>query len=180
MDHIFVDAKTHKGKVVEIALIRTNKRGSILASRSEVFGEHIPAIRVIESVENAIANAIVSGDTRTVVVGHQLDWRDALDREWKKAERPRLLANRVWVDLADVAWPLVYARIIANRGLDHIAEHFRVDTSQLGACPDNVIVIMQTYWEMMRRYRTVLHADTALAESTAGKSIDAFRRLVGI
>lgn len=180
LDHIFIDAKAEKLRLTELAIIRTSRRGSIISSQSEVFGSHVPNDRIIESVELAAANATVSVPAaKLVVIGHGLGWRETLNREWERVGRKPFLGRHCWIDVSDMAWPLVYAGIVQTRDLQALVNHFEIDVATLGPSAENAVAVMQVYWEMMRRYRTALHIEETGAV-LAGKQFDQFRRIVGI
>jgi DNA polymerase III epsilon subunit-like protein len=206
MDHVFIKVvctsqDVDEADIVEIAAIRTDRKGSILGTATSM-------VRPNRDVENAVIKRLgyepadvldaprftwAAEHIRTtllgaryaneefITVGHFAEYveRPVLRRECKRISIPELFGIGLWVDTGAMAWPLVECDLVSQRTLIALARHYHIITSELPPTAiSEVAMLSQIYWEMMRRYKTSLRVEETV-RSYGGPTLESVRRVIG-
>lgn len=171
IDHIFFEPLIENREVVEIAAVRTNRKGVHFEAFSEkVKTKHLegtPLEDAIVMMTKRVLNEKYSDDY-VVVVYKVPPTHNDFHKYLPKA----------WISLATLAWPLAYGGMIPSLTLDAISKYHGIVNKASGTAEGNVVTIMDTYWQLMRRYKTALTAEEGL-RSVAGDGVEGFRRILG-
>ena len=181
--HIFFDVETshlqpEKGEILEIAAIRTDEEGQIVAKccdrvcpTMEIDPSVIPvngynekdwstAVPFRTALGTLRAVALEDYTNHFVVVAHFAPFDQSfLLSECKKAGLENPFPNRIWVDTAQLAWPLVFSDIIENRKLETLCNYYDVAKENLHTAYGDANALRQIYWKMMARYKIALNVE---------------------
>lgn len=189
LDHIFIDLAVtdpnpEKGKIIALAAVRTDKRGNVLAAFSDetsTGGEYSEALfkKSIAAMESAILAKRF--EMSYIVVAHfaEVD-RRFLTSAYEAASLGIPFPKRAWLDTAQMAWPLVYNDMIAERTLDSLCVHFGIERkaetydTAMGDCE----ALVRVYWAMMARYRGALQGEE-LVRNVGGETLAKARKMFG-
>jgi len=202
-EHIFFDIETSsldpkKGEILEMAAIRTDRRGNILATTSDKIKPTKPvdddAARVNgynpEAWENAatfpeamatMRSVLLSPmfDEKFVVVAHFADFdRSFLSNACAEYKEPEPFEKRAWICTGALAWPLVYSDMISSRSLESLCKHFGIRNPAAHTASGDATATMNVYWAMMRRYSTSLKGEE-FARDIGGKTFKTVRDMLG-
>jgi hypothetical protein len=198
LDHIFVDVQTsmadpRKGEIISLAMVRTTSAGKPVASHSaliapvgEVTAKEYDREKWIDAIPygaaaRAFENIILDGqfESKPIIVGHSADGhRAALRLAQDGLGKAEFFAGRAWACTSHMAWPLVYAGIVPSRSLEAVAKYFGVVNKAPNTTQGNVVACLETYWAMMRRYRTALTAENFI-DTMGGDTVKHFRSMFG-
>lgn len=199
-DHIFLDTETsgldpEKDCIISLAAIRTDSRGKVLAS----FMERIDPDREV-SKEAAAVNGYDSNwggipfkaaiakfnrvmvreeDERVVFVAHFADF----DRGFIRSDCRRMgvevpLSTRAWLCTGALVWPYLYHDQMRSRKLTDVCEFFGIPYERAHDAASDAKACMDVYFEVMRRYSTMLTVHSALSQSKGGPLLQGLERLV--
>lgn len=177
IDHIFFDAVVEEDRITELAAIRTNRKGDlVLASYSDPIkkDDETNVLGVsLDVAMKSLKEIILSKkfDSTYIVVG--------FSHPKVEAERFRKVLDGGWLYLSHLAWPMVSAQLIPSLSLESIAKSHGVFNAASGTAAGNVSCIANTYWRMMRRYKTALAAEEA-ARKLGGNTLESIRDFIGI
>ena len=178
-DHIFIDVETSSldvktAEIIDIAVIRTDGEGSILASITD-------KIKPIKAVEegaakvngynerdwqnavpfnvaiDSIHSSIIRGRTdKFVLVAHFAEFdRACIETSLSRTNivQANPFAGRAWIDTAQLAWPLVYNGVIKSRSLAALAKFYGFENEAEHTASGDAEVMCKTYWAMMGRFK---------------------------
>jgi DNA polymerase III epsilon subunit-like protein len=200
-DHIFIDTETsglhpEKDCIIQLAAIRTDSRGKVMAS----FCENIRPDRAVNpeaakvngydpetwggiSFKAAIAKfnraMVRDEDDKVVFVAHFADF----DRSFLRSDCERHgcevpLATRAWICTGALVWPYLYQDQLRSRKLTDVCDFFEIPYTRAHDAASDVKACMDVYFEAMRRYSTMLVTHTALAQSKGGPLLKGLERFV--
>lgn len=200
-DHIFFDLETSSlkpedGCVIEIAAIRTDSKGNILASfcdrvipdrevkpsvakingyNKETWGG-VPFHSAIASFNRSIVRPF---SDKAVFVGHFCDF----DRNFLSSDCIRFgleipLQSRAWICTGNLVWPFLFNDQLSSRKLVDIARFMNIPTEGAHTASGDAKMCCDVYWELMRRYSTMLIAHTAISQSGGRKVFSFMEKIV--
>jgi DNA polymerase III epsilon subunit-like protein len=198
-DHIFLDTETSNrdpktGCIIEIAAIRTDAKGKVLSS----FTQRITPDREVEAeaarVNGYTANwggipfqeamyafnhAMVREDDKVVFVAHFADF----DRQFIRSDCQRMgvevpLDTRAWICTGNLVWPYVYQDQLKSRKLSDVCKFLGIEYIYAHDAAADCKAVMDVYFELMRRFSTMLVAHTAISQSQGGPILSGLERLV--
>jgi len=175
MDHIFITIIGDKGKITEIAGVRTNgdigeiKKRSVKNAYTASNDEF-----TFQQMAKGFKENLIKEDNKYIVVTHDV----YVTRTLLANEKEDLFPGRTWVDIAQLAWPLVFNRTIPNRTLELIAKHFGVTVELSKGAAETCTALLKIYGRLMQRYSTALSGEEAIREM-GGETLENIRRLVG-
>lgn len=114
-----------------------------------------------------------------VLVSYQKEITRALLRiENEKTGSVDRFIGRSWLDVNDLAWPLVVSGQLKSRTLEALAAHFGVMLSAHSDSGDIVTALLSIYGSMMTRYNTALKGESMLREA-GGETLQGLRNMLG-
>lgn len=184
MDHIFLMVKASSMKmkeanIIEIASIRTNGQLGSITKRSVLAAFTSDVSDFKSTVKELEKNILDKFDNKYVVVTHISDITKTLLRNGyeKNNIKTELFDGRAWVDINQLAWPLVASGIIPNRQLQTIAKHFELAYSETDSA-DLCTVLVNIYGHMMRQFKTALIGEEAVRDF-GGETFKNIRQMMG-
>lgn len=179
MNHIFIYAlptsQEKDARILEIAAARVSGFGPYRKTH----------IQVAYSDTNSNPDMMKTFYSRIftsepfVLVSFQKEITRALLRiENEKLGLEDKFSGRSWLDVSDLAWPLVVSGQLKSRTLEALSTHFGV---MLGTNPDSgdvVTTLLSVYGGMMRRYNTALKGESMLRE-VGGETLQNVRDMLG-
>jgi len=198
-DHIFIDIETsnrdpQKGCIIEIAAIRTDAKGRVMSS----FTQRVIPDRQVEEeaarVNGYTANwggipfpeamrefnhAMVREDDKVVFVAHFADF----DRGFIRSDCQRLrvevpLETRAWICTGNLVWPYVYQDQLRSRKLSDVCKFLGIDYLYAHDAAADAKACMDVYFELMRRFSTMLVTHTAISQSSGGPLLSGIEKLL--
>lgn len=172
IDHIFFEAVYEGKDCIEIAAVRTGRKGQHFEAFSEkVKGAGLEGISLDEALRDLKRRVLKETyDENYVVVG------------LKPFSEPRfntkVLFTGNWLFLAQLAWPLVFSGLLPALTLDSIGKYHGVMNKSPGTATGNVVALMESYWQLMRRYKTSLTAEETV-RSYGGSALEELRKSLG-
>jgi len=186
VDHVFIyvrpfSLESKNSSIAEISCVRTNgqvgqttKRNVIAAFSTKIDDEY--------SFKNAVTNIkknVVGDSDKFVVVTYLSDYVHTLVRnECRKIEVEELFLGRSWIDVAQLAWPLVSNGMIESRTIEVLSKHFGIKLLDKEDTADICTAIVGVYGYMMRRYKTALAGEEVIRD-IGGETLDSIRKMVG-
>lgn len=170
LDYVFVDARIAGAEIIELAAIRTNRRGKVLkawhsrvAFSGKIDEETIKkhsyspdewqgSPSLLHALQFMKDNVVSGYEEKYIVVAHHIEPTRLFIREAAKSvnlEDPFI--GRAWLDTAQIAWPLIHSGALTNRSLEALAEFFSVVNQNPHSAMGTVETLMHTYWVMIRR-----------------------------
>lgn len=114
-----------------------------------------------------------------VLVSYSKEITRALLRiENEKTGSEDKFAGRSWLDVNDLAWPLVVSGQLHSRTLEALAAHFGVMLTTHSDSSDIVTALLSIYGSMMTRYNTALKGESMLREA-GGETLQGLRNMLG-
>ena len=171
IDHIFFEALYEDNECGQIAAVRTNRKG-----------EHVEAFE--EQIKTKTMEGVSLEETMTRLKKQLLNEKYAEDYVVICLSPPKDInvfkktLTKSWMSLKHLAWPLSYSGMIRELSLDSISKHHGIVNKRPTEATGNVVAILETYWQMMRRYKTALVAEDRLRE-IGGQSFESLRRGLG-
>ncbi len=195
IDHIFLDpaltsTDPEKGEVIALAVARTDHRGTVrtVDGVRAAYSERIRTEKEIDAESRELTEAVramrelvchPSFDDKFVIVAHGNLDRAFLRKAWQKAgEKGEVFGARLWLDAAQVAWPLAYSDQVSSSDLTSLASTFGFTNSAPDTCTGDCELLMKTYWAMMRRYRLALVGEGAVRD-VVGEGVSGFLGKLG-
>jgi DNA polymerase III epsilon subunit-like protein len=198
-DHIFLDTETsglhpETDCIIQLAAIRTDAKGKVLSSFSERIIPDRPVSPEAAKVNGYDANwggipfklaiqkfnrAMVREDDKVVFVAHFADF----DRSFFRSDCQRHgtevpLATRAWICTGALVWPYLFQDQLKTRKLTDVCEFFDIPYERAHDAASDAKACMDVYFEVMRRYSTMLLTHTALAQSKGGPILRGLERFV--
>jgi DNA polymerase III alpha subunit (gram-positive type) len=190
-DHIFIDTETGgldptEHCILSMAAIRTDSKGKVLNCWSDKIIPDRPVTDQARRVngydekswngipfENAIRsfnrNMVREQDEKVVFVAHFADFDRSFIRSDCIRHRCEVPLNtRAWICTGALVWPYMFNGELKSRKLSEVCKLLDIDVK---AC-------MEIYFELMRRFSTMLLLDTAATQSPGGKIYRGIRRFV--
>ena len=184
MDHIFVYASSDsknpdKACITSISAIRASGFGpytkrSIKAAFTSLVDTNF------SDVYAALKKSILHDDDKYVVVSHTNEiQRTLLTNNCDGNDLERLFVGRVWIDIAQLAWPVIAMGMIRSRSIADLGKyyglHFNIneeDTSVIATA------ITEIYSHMLRRYKAGLVGEEAIRDF-GGEALENIRKVIG-
>ena|SRR5271166_7130408 len=168
LDYVFFDlARGARGEPSEVSTIRTDRKGSVLATRGDVLAEGLTLSSALSGIERAILKPF---GTEYMVVSHL---------GYPPDDVRGVLGDR-WIFTSQLAYPLLHAESIASLRLPVVAAYFKVEYDAKNPSSEaSVRTVRAIFFEMMRRYRTALIGEEALTHFQ-GEAVGKLRKLFGV
>lgn len=171
IDHIFFEAVYEGKDCIEIAAVRTGRKGQ----HFEAFSEKVKT----PSLEGILLDDALRDLKRRVL-------KETYDKNYvvvglKPFEEPRFgkpLFSGNWLYLAQLSWPLVFSGLLPALTLDSIGKYHGIMNKSPGTATGNVVAVMESYWQLMRRYKTALTAEEAV-RGYGGSALEELRKSLG-
>jgi hypothetical protein len=181
VDHVFIDLSVVDKRIVDLAMIRAKKNGNVVAAyqskiSSDGKKDGAPFFLVYDAIQKAIASREL--DEKVLVVINNSEAKTLLRHETEIINQQEFFLGRLWIDLGQIAWPLIYSKVIGDKSLKTLAEFYQVPC-ELGDTAGNVACISRIYFTMMQRYKTALVAENAVSD-LGGEAFKDFRNMFGI
>jgi hypothetical protein len=169
MDHIFLDTVFENNECVDLAVVRTDRKGKVIATYSEKLRTKAWAGVPLTDALHVMKDAILSPrfDETFMGVSH---------KPQRKVIREPF--GESWITLSTLAWPLAFSGLIPSVALDSIAKYHGIVNKAPKTAQGNVVALHETYWQMMRRYKTALTAEDSL-RGFGGDALEKLRRELG-
>jgi DNA polymerase III epsilon subunit-like protein len=189
-DHVFVDLAVTDpnpttGKIVGIAVVRTDRKGKVLESFSqEVDSETdipVPEGETLAVVVSNMKKCILDSrryDSSYVVIGTHTETDRAHLRNFTK-DKSEVFAGRGWIDILALSFPLCYYSMIPDRSFDSLCKHFEVTNTAPNTAMGDCEALVRVYWALMTRYKTALGGEEILRE-IGGTPLKSLRKIVGL
>jgi hypothetical protein len=172
MDNVFLTANAD---LTEIAGIRTNGKIGVLTQKSVLSAFTSKVNGNLPEIVNALKTKLETDDEQFIIIAmHGELIRNGIKKETKLPFFP----TRIWVDVSQLTWPLLFNRQIPNRTLDILAQHFNIPIKPIRDSADECTVLAQIYGQIMQRYSTALAGEETLRE-IGGETLDGIRKIVG-
>ena len=173
-DHIFIDVTPSnlgvKAEIIDIAVIRSDRKGAVLKAFATRVAPHGPVDQAggsgytelewrdavpFKSAMNMIRQMLLTPfSAEYVVVANRVEvCRSILRRLNDDSE---FFSNRRWLDMQQLAWPLVANDIVPNCSLQALSQHYSLPFESGTGADGNCTALARCYWAMMRRYRAAL------------------------
>ncbi len=159
MEHLFVMAKTdtfdlETAQVKEVAMLRTTETGNQILA---VVGTDMQDFRDI-------------ADGKYVIISYfgSEFYKPLLEKYWGKNN---VLAKHTWVNLEQLAWPLMFDDAIKDRSIQSLGKHLGL------VSPDALWLLNQSYWTLMRRLTTGIFLEEK-ARKKGGRWFEAAQQFV--
>lgn len=198
-DHIFIDTETSdlnpdKGCIIEIAAIRTDVKGKILASFTERVTPDREVSKSASSINGwtpewggrsypdvirAFNRAMVREDDKVVFVAHFADFdRNFIRSDCKRHKIEIPLQERAWICTGNLVWPYLFQDQLRSRKLTDVCDFLGISYIRAHDAASDAKACMDVYFELMRRYSTMLLTHTALAQSKGGTILKGLETLI--
>ena len=170
IDHIFFEATYSAKECTEVAAVRTGRKGQ----HFEAFSEKVKTSR-LEGI--TLEETLRDLKRRVCSEKYAEDYVVVALKPFEEARfKPLFTGN--WLYLTQLAWPLAFSGLIPSLTLDSIAKYHSIANKGPGSATGNVVAIMETYWQMMRRYKTSLSAEESI-RSFGGNTLEDIRKTLG-
>jgi DNA polymerase III epsilon subunit-like protein len=199
-DHIFIDTETsglnpEQDCIISLAAIRTDARGKVISSFMERIAPDRPvgpgAAKVngydenwggipFKSAMQKFNRAMMQDeDDRVVFVAHFADFdRSFIRSDCKRHGVEVPLATRAWICTGALVWPYLFQDQLKSRKLTDVCKFFEIPYERAHDAASDAKACMDVYFEVMRRYSTMLLTHTALAQSKGGPLLKGLERFV--
>lgn len=193
MDSIYFHT-TYKGhgakaQIKEISVIRSGEGGNVIASHTELLlhpTSNEPETDPIKALGNIRDKMLQPSFAKHyyVVIFHDVHKQLLLALESQIALGEgnipdRLFADRMWVDLTQVTWPLVASRQLTDRSLKGLIEHFKIEGyTGCNSAQEDVSYLLRVYIAAMKRIAGGLKMEEA-ARDIGGEKFDMLRSFLG-
>ena len=155
-DHIFYRAlmatnELSKDNIIDVAVVRTNSEGEVLARHTDKISKD--TVTFSEVLKSIYTNIISSFTEKFVIVSlNGFQEKTSFINECKKINAKDIFEGRVWIDLTQLAWPLLYCGSIENRQLSTLYRYYGIIPDELYTACGEVEGLQQIYWKMMKRF----------------------------
>lgn len=176
-DHVFIELGLSEdnisaASVTGMAAVRTDRKGKVLAAYSEACRirglDAVDIDHVYKQVKETLLDPYPEG--YVVVSQHAQAYKGILG--------PTCFRGKPWLDIAQLAWPLGFCNMIADRNMDTLCKHFGVKMVDMGTMSGNCEALVRVYWAMMKRYRTSLIGEEAVRDF-GGEALASARKFLG-
>jgi hypothetical protein len=174
LDHVFVTACVKK-ELFAVAAVRTSRKGVVRAAFAEKVApknDRHSEYRDLPQIMESLRHVLLEDDVPYVVVGYDIA---PLKRHFQKA----FPFEEVWVDVAQLAWPLLLSQVVPSGKFPELCRHFNVTNEAPGTATGDCTALTQLYWAMMTRYKTSLAAEE-VAREMGGKTLATVRNWFGV
>ncbi len=174
MDHIFIDLgltiPKPGGRITALAMVRTDGKGSVLASTCGAvdgprdFGDAIDdAMSILLSSSFDKEYIIVAAHAETDRNFLRDAWKGIDLKKWQsRGHKKEPFEGRSWIDILQLAWPLVYNNQVSNRSFETLCEHFGVRNPIPGTAMGDCESLVRCYWKLMHQYRIALYGESVI------------------
>jgi hypothetical protein len=169
MDHIFLDSIHDGSECADLAVVRTDRKGKVIATYSE-------KLKTKSFMGVALADALLV--MQDAILSPKFDENFMCVSHKPQRRVIREPFGESWITLSTLAWPLAFSGLIPSITLDSIAKHYGVTNKAPKTAQGNVVALHETYWQMMRRYKTALTAEDSL-RGFGGDALEKLRRELG-
>jgi hypothetical protein len=190
LDHIFIDLAVsdpdpNKGEILALAVVRTDYKGKVLKAFSETistsdeFDE-----RRFKTVIGRMQELILAKtfEMSYIVVAYGGDDRRFLRSSWERIahDEAEVFPRRAWLDVQQLAWPLIFNDMMSDRTLDSLCVQFGIsrDASTVDTAMGDCEALVRIYWAMMTRYRGALKGEEMVRQA-GGETLAKVRKVVG-
>lgn len=179
MNHVFIYAQPtsqeKNARMAEVAAVRISGFGPYKRSQVQcTFHETNANPRLLEELYDAIVTP-----EPFVFVTHSKEITKGLLRiEAEKLGQSDKFFSRVWLDVNDLAWPLLVSGQVKGRTIETLAKHFGVSLGDHSDSADIVEGLLQVYGLMMTRYNTALKGESMVREA-GGETLAGLRNMMG-
>ena len=155
-DHIFFDIKADdpnpkNATITEMAAIRTDGDGNVVSAFNEEFTKDTYFDVALQGLRSVV---LEKRSEKVVIVSHFGEYsRTLLLSACKSAGLFDPFDGRVWIDTAQLCWPLVFSEVIPNRDLRSMAKYYGVGTNGIDTAKGDADITRECYWFMMDRFR---------------------------
>ena len=191
-DHIFIDLETtgldpSTGDIIEVAAIRTDNVGNLIATYSDKITPKVPvtieasrvngyteekwaqAISIEAAMATMTASILTGRDAKFVVVAHFADFDKAyLKSVCARYHLPLPFNGSQWICTGQLAWPLYYSGVIKSRSLAALCKLFGTENIAPHTAMGDVSAAHEIYWKMMQRMVPATVAANAIDNSPYG------------
>lgn len=175
MDNIFITCNVDPHlNITEIAGIRTNGVIGKLHKRSVLGAFTTKVDKNLSKMVDALKAKLDTDNERFVIVGIN---NELLTTALRK-ENCSIFPNRIWIDLTQIAWPLLFSHQINNRMLKTMAEHFKISYPNNPDTADDCSVLAQVYGLIMQRYNSALAGEETVRD-LGGEVLENIRQIIG-
>ena len=182
MDHIFIDVSYEKKNVTAIAAVRTSKDGKVLTSFSEEVDGNGLGDSPVAVIDNLLSTMLAPNFIKEyiLIAAHAEVDRQALKELWKSSNLRRRQSQgridepfqgRSWIDILQLAWPMVYNNQISDRSFDTLCKHFEVENKDSDTAMGNCEALVRCYWKLMQQYKVALYGE-GLVREIGGKGYE--------
>lgn len=182
MDHIFIYAlptdQSKSARLSEISAVRAPGFGPYHPSKVQhAFTSRVtPAITADAILRNLYSQ--IDDKKPCVLVSYNAEITKSLIRiEHDAHTLSDPFATRAWIDLKQLAWPMLITGQIADRGIATLATHFGVTLPTIPDSADVCSATLQIYGLMMRRYQTALKGESFVRDA-GGESLQGLREML--
>ncbi len=195
-DHVFLTlrvtgANTGIGKLNEIAAVRTDHNGNVLAAFSD-------SLVATPSARRRRASEVIERLREVIVEGSELHsdkvyeprfvvvcWNSEPDRAILRAtienetdETEDFFKFHGWLSMMHLAWPLVYHDLVGDRSPESLCASFGFVLPKKCSISDECRALTKVYWALMARYKAALVAEEVVRE-VGGKPLQTVRKFLG-
>ena len=178
LDHVFIELGLSENNiavasVTGIAVVRTDRKGKVLAAYSEACSIRGLDDIDIETVYSKVESTLLKpySEPYVIIAQHAHAYKGVLGST--------CFRGRAWLDIAQLAWPLGYCDMIPDRNLDTLAKYFNCATLSDGTMSGNCETLVRIYWAMMKRYKTSLLGEEVIRD-IGGETLAGIRKFIGI
>lgn len=178
MDHLFIcinsDSKVEN--ISEISAIRTDGKIGHINQKSiiDTFTSRVN-INNVDNVILSLKDKLSATDEKFIVVSFNCEViRQLISLQCKH----ELYSKRVWIDVRQIAWPLVLSGLVNDRTIKTLCKYLKIETKENPDSADDCTLIMQIYCRLMQRYKTSLIGEETIRE-VGGETLESLRKLVG-
>ena len=203
-DHIFIDLETSgpepaENCIIEIAAIRTDPQGKILATYTDKI---MPSVKVSDEARkvngyapdkwadavslsmalHGLNKTLLDGRSdKYVVVAHFAEFdKHFLTSDCVRNSLPLPFPKRAWIDTGQIIWPLAFVGAIKSRSLESICAHLGIVNESPHTAPGDCLALCKMYWAIMRRYSVALAASEAAHNKWGGVTEIVEKWLTGV
>jgi len=180
MHHIFIYAlptsQEKDARISEIAAVRVPGFGPYKKTHiQEAFFDTSSNVNLL----NELYSRLIPNADPFIMVSYSKEVTRALLRiETEKRGIEDKFSGRAWLDIGDLAWPLLVSGQIKSRSIEALASHFEITVKADMDSADTVTALLQIYGNMLRRYSTALKGESMLREA-GGETLAGLREIIG-
>ena len=170
MHHIFISLVIVDDEMIGMAVVRTNERGTVL----KAYADKVSDDKSFEKIcDNVYKDFVHMYDESYVVITEVSE-----TYEYFKKNKITLF-EAPWLNMSQLAWPLVFSGVLPGRSLDQVAGYFGIKNNNPDTATGNCEYLTRVYWTMMRNMRLAIIAEEGMRDY-GGKIIANVRSIIGI